>query len=142
MRYETTLWQQGNNTGIEVPDEVIAALGAGRRPPVDVTVNGYQFRTTVGAMGGRAMLPFSAAHRAESGLAGGDDLVVDIEVDAAPRPIELTDELVAALEAAGVRAAFDALAPSRRKAHAAAVADAKSDATRQRRVASIVEGLS
>ena len=141
MRYETTLWQQGNNTGIEVPDDVIAALGAGRRPAVLVRVNGYEFRTTVGGMGGRAMLPFSAARRVDSGLSGGDALVVDIEVDTAARAIEVPPELAAALDEAGVRPAFDALAPSKRKAHAASIGDAKTDATRQRRIAAIVGAL-
>jgi Bacteriocin-protection, YdeI or OmpD-Associated/Domain of unknown function (DUF1905) len=141
MRYETTLWQQGNNTGIEVPEHIMDALDAGRRPAVVVTVNGYEFRTTVGGMGGRAMLPFSAARRAESGLHGGDALLVDIAVDLHPRPIEVPDDLAAALDAADARAVFDALPPSKRKAHVAAVAGAKSAATRQRRIVAVVEAL-
>ena len=142
MRYVTQLWQSGNNTGIEVPEEVLTALGAGRRPPVTVSANGYEFRTTVGAMNGRAMLPFSAQRRAESGLRGGEDLVVDIEVDGTPRTIDVPDDLAAALAAADVRAAFDAEAPSKRKAHVTAVTGAKAAPTRARRIASIVEGLS
>ena len=34
-------------TGFEVPAEVVASLGKGKRPPVVVTVNGYTYRNTV-----------------------------------------------------------------------------------------------
>jgi hypothetical protein len=141
MRYQTRMRQTGNNTGIEVPDEVLDELGGGRRPAVRVTVNGYSFSATVGSMGGRAMLAFSAARRAESGLAGGDDLDVDIELDTAPRTVEVPGDLAAALDAAGARAAFDGLAPSARKAHVTAVEGAKAEATRQRRIEAIVAKL-
>lgn len=141
MRYSTHMRQTGNNTGIEVPDDVLEALGGGRRPAVRVTVNGYSFSATVGSMGGRAMLAFSAARRAESGLAGGDELEVEIELDAAPRSVDVPEDLAAALDAAGARAAFDRLAPSARKAHVAAVEGAKAEATRQRRIAAIVAKL-
>lgn len=141
MRYQTRMRQTGNNTGIEVPDEVLEALGAGRRPAVRVTVNGYSFAATVGSMGGRAMLAFSAARRAESGLAGGDDLDVEIEADDSPRTVDVPGDLAAALDAAGARDAFDRLAPSARKAHVTAVEGAKAEATRQRRIAAIVAKL-
>lgn len=138
MRYATRMIQTGNNTGIEVPDQVLDALGGGRRPAVRVTVNGYTFSATVGSMAGRAMLAFSAARRAESGLAGGDDLDVEIELDTAPRTVDLPDDLAAALDEAGARAVFDKLAPSARKAHVTAVEGAKAPTTRQRRIAAIV----
>jgi Bacteriocin-protection, YdeI or OmpD-Associated/Domain of unknown function (DUF1905) len=142
MRYETVLRQTGNNTGIDVPDEVLEALGGGRRPAVAVSANGYRYQTTVGAMDGRAMLPFSAARRAESGLSAGDALTVDIELDTAPRTVDVPEELASALAAAGVRAEFDALAPSKRKAHVTAVTGARAEATRARRIAAIIAGLS
>jgi len=141
MRYQTRMLQTGNNTGIEVPDDVLEALGGGRRPAVRVAVNGYPFSATVGSMGGRAMLAFSAARRAESGLAGGDALDVEIALDTEPRSLEVPDDLAAALDAADVRAAFDALAPSARRAHVTAVEGAKAPETRQRRIAAIVTKL-
>lgn len=72
MRFQTTLSQFGNNTGIEVPDEVLAALGAGKRPPVTVSVNGYSYPRTVGVMSGLSLVPFSSDKRAAPGLRGGD----------------------------------------------------------------------
>jgi hypothetical protein len=68
MRFSTTMFQSGNNTGIEVPADVLEALGAGKRPPVVVTVNGYSYRSTVAPMGGQYLLPFSAERRSESGI--------------------------------------------------------------------------
>ena len=60
------MFQMGNNTGIEVPADVVAALGAGKRAPVVVNVNGYEYRSTVAPMGGKFLLPFSA--RAAQGV--------------------------------------------------------------------------
>ncbi len=139
MRFETTLSAFGNNTGIEVPAGVLDALAAGRRPAVVVTVNGYTYRSTVGAMRGLALIPFSSDKRAETGLAGGDAITVDVVLDTAPRTVEVPDDLAAAL--GDLRGAFDALAPSRQKAHVAAVESAKAAATRERRVAAVVDSL-
>lgn len=133
--------QVGNNTGIEVPAEVIEGFGAGRKPPVVVNVNGYEYRSTVAVMGGRFMIPFSSDKRAATGIAGGDAIVVDLEVDTAPRTVEVPDDLAAALDAGGARVAFDALPTSARKAHVTSVESAKAAETRQRRVDGIVAKL-
>ena len=139
--FQGILLQTGNNTGIEVPLEVIEALGGGKRPAVTVTVNGFTFTSTVGVMGGRSLVPFSAEKRRATGLSGGDPIEVTLALDTAPRTAEVPDDLAAALDAAGARAAFDALSPSRRKAHVDAVTGAKAAATRERRVAAVVAGL-
>ena len=141
MRYETTMELLGNNTGVPVPAEVLDALGGGRRPAVTLTVNGFAYRSTVGSMGGKFLVPFSSALRAESGIAGGDALVVEIELDLAPRTVEPPADLAEALNAAGIRSAFDALSPSRQKAHVTAVESAKADDTRARRVTKVVAEL-
>ena len=143
MRFETTMFQTGNNTGIEVPPAVIEALGAGRKPAVTVTVNGYEYRSTVAVMGGRYLIPFSSDKRAATGIGGGDAITVDLEVDTAPRTVELPADLAAALdEVPGAREAFDRLAPSHQKAHVTAVEGAKAPETRARRIAKAVETIS
>ncbi len=142
MRFETTLLQMGNNTGIEVPPEVIEALGGGKRAAVVVDVDGYVFSSTIGAMGGRSLIPFSADKRRATGLSGGEAITVELTLDAAPRTVEVPDDLAAALAEAGARSAFDALAPSARKAHVVNVESAKAADTRARRVAAIVSTLS
>lgn len=135
------MFQQGNNTGIEVPPEIVEALAAGRRPPVSVSVNGFAYRSTVASMGGKYLIPFSSDKRAASGIRGGDAITVDIELDTAPRTVEVPDDLAHALAEAGVRAAFDALAPSHRKAHVTSVEGAKAAATRARRIEAVVTAL-
>jgi hypothetical protein len=135
MRFETTMTQTGNNTGIEVPPEVVDALGAGRKPPVVVTVNGYEYRSTVAVMGGRYLIPFSSDKRAATGIGGGDAITVDVEVDTAPRTVELPADFAAALDATpGAREAYERLAPSHRKAHVTAIDSAKAAETRRRRI--------
>ena len=141
MRFEGVLFQAGNNTGVEVPPEIIAALGGGKRPAVALTVNGYAFRSTVGVMDGKSLVPFSSEHRSASGLKGDDAITVDIELDVAPREIAVPEDFAAALEAGGVRAAFDKLAPSHRKEHVRAIEDAKTPDTRARRIQKAIEKL-
>jgi len=133
--------QIGNNTGIEVPPDVIEALGGGKRPAVKVSVNGFEYASTVGVMGGKALIPFSSDKRAASGIKGGDPITVDVELDTAPRTVELPDDLAAALAQAGLRERFDALSPSGRKAHVTSVESAKAAETRARRVEAVVTKL-
>lgn len=141
MRFETKLLQTGNNTGIEVPPEVIEALGGGKRPAVALTVNGYAYRSTVGVMGGKSLVPFSSDHRVASGLKGGDAITVEIELDVAPREVTVPADLATALDAAGLRPAFDKLAFSHRKEHVRAIEDAKTADTRIRRIEKAIEKL-
>ncbi|WP_438853824.1 YdeI/OmpD-associated family protein [Agromyces sp. M3QZ16-3] len=142
MQFETTMSQTGNNTGIEVPAEVVEALGGGRRAPVVVTVNGYEYRSTLAVMGGRHMIPFSSDKRAATGISGGDPIAVEIELDAAPRTVDVPEDFAAALDATpGAREAFDRLAPSHQKAHVTAITEAKAPETRARRIAKAIEKL-
>src|SRR5579863_1202475 len=97
--FEATVTATGNNTGIVVPDEIIEQLGSGRRPPVLVSVNGYEYRSTVAVMGGRHMIGISAAVRKETGLTGGDPIQVTLTVADAPREVAMPDDFAAALAA-------------------------------------------
>ena len=143
MRFKTTLLQgeSKNVVGIVVPPEVVAALGAGKRPPVTVTMNGYTYRSTVAVMGGDFMVGVAAEHREKAGVAGGDTVEVQLELDAAPRTVEVPADLAKALEDAGASAAFAALAPSQRKEHVRNVNEAKAPETRLRRIQAIVAKL-
>lgn len=147
--FRTTLFQDGNNTGIEVPADILESLGAGKRPAVLVAVEGtpdtdgapvrrYEYRSTIASMGGRSLISFSKDRRETSGIHGGDPIEVTLTLDTAPRTVEVPADLAAALDAAEARAAFDALAFTHRKEHVRAVEDAKTDATRQRRIAAAV----
>jgi hypothetical protein len=84
MKFRAELQLDGKTaTGINVPPEVLDALGDGRRPAVEVTINGFTFRTTIGAMRGIAKIPVNAERRAAAGIAAGDTL--DVEVVLAQR---------------------------------------------------------
>ncbi len=143
VTFRTTVLLGGATaTGLPVPDDALAALGAGRRPAVTVTLPGHTYRSTVGARDGVALVPLSAAHREAAGLAAGDEVEVTLALDTAPRVVEVPADLAAALEAApGARAAFDALSPSARSRHVLSVEGARTDATRERRVAKAVAEL-
>ncbi len=129
-------------TGIEVPASVLESLGSGQRPAVTATINAHAWRTTVGSMAGRAMLPVPAEHRLAAGVAAGDELDVKLEIDTAPREVVVPDDLALVLDAdPGVRAAFEALSYSNRRRHVLQVADARTPETRARRVAKVIEAL-
>jgi len=141
MEFRTTVTLGGRTaTGLQVPDEVVTALGAGKRPPVVVTVGGHSYRSTVAPMGGAFWIPLSAEHREAAGLAAGDEVDVVVEHDAAPREVVLPDDLAAAFDE-GVRAFFDGLAPSHKKEWVRWVEEARKPETRQSRVAKTVESL-
>ncbi|WP_097991137.1 YdeI/OmpD-associated family protein [Streptomyces sp. f51] len=142
MKFSTTMFQSGNNTGIEVPGDVVEALGAGKRPPVNVTVNGYAYRSTIAPMGGQYLIPFSSDKRKATGIGGGDAIEVELTLDTAPRTVEPPEDLAAALAAVpGAAEAFAALSPSRQKAHVTSVESAKARETRERRIAKTVAEL-
>jgi hypothetical protein len=139
--YRTVLVLNGNNVGIDVPEEVVLGLGKGKRPPVVVTLNGYTYRSTVAPMGGAYLIPLAAVHREAAGVAGGEEHEVTLQLDEQPRTVDVPDDLAAALDEAGRRPAFDELSYSRRKEHVNAVLEAKTAATRDRRIAKVVEAV-
>jgi hypothetical protein len=143
MRFQATIQLDGKTaTGIEVPADVVATLGPGKRPKVRVTINGYRYRSTVAPMGGRYKIPVSAEVRAGAGVAAGDEADVDIELDTAPRTVTVPADLAAALAAdPDARRAFGALSYSNQQRQVLSVEGAKAAQTRQRRVAKAVAEL-
>lgn len=143
MRLRTTTERTGPNTaGIPVSDELLTALGGGRRPAVRVSLNGYSYRSTVGSMGGRALIPLSSAHRAAAAVEGGETLDIEIELDTTPRTVTVPDDLAAALAVAPTAlATFERLSYSDKSWHVLQVEGAKSPETRARRIAKSVAML-
>ena len=135
VTFETTVSSFGNNTGIEVPEEVIERLGRGKRPPVLVTVNGYEYRSTVGVMSGRSLIPVNAAIRKATGLTGGDAITVTLVVAEAPREVDVPADFAAAMaEHEPARPFFDALSNSLQRYHVDTINGAKTPETRERRI--------
>jgi len=143
MRFSATVELGGKTaTGLQVPDDVVAALDAGKRPAVRVTVGGYTYRTTVASMGGRFLVPLSAENRAAAGVSAGDEVDVDIELDSSPREVEVPADLAEALATdEQARHFFEALAHSYRKEWVRWIEDAKKAETRDALVRKAVESL-
>ena len=128
--------------GMEVPPEVVEALGQGKRPPVRVTINGYTYRSTVAVLGGRFMIGVSNEVRAASGVAAGDEVEVDLELDTAPREVSVPPELARELARdAAASKAFEALSYSKKRLIVDPVANAKTAETRDRNIAKALSSL-
>lgn len=142
LKLTTVLESRGPAAAVILTDEQVASLGGGKTPPVQLTIGGTTVRGRVGRMGGENLLGLSKALRAELGVEAGQTVVAVITLDEAPREVEVPPALAEALAADPVATkAWDALAYSHRKEHARAVAEAKKDDTRDRRVAKVLETL-
>ena len=143
MRFRATVELGGKTaTGIEVPEDVVAALGSGNRPPVAVTIGGYTYRTTVARMGGRFLIPLSAENRTGAGVAAGDQVDVEIAPDSGPREVAVPADLAAALaQDKEARARFDGLSYTHRKEWVRWIEEAKKAETRATRLTKTVESL-
>jgi hypothetical protein len=137
MRFRAELQRSGRTaTGFQVPDEVVVSLGGGGRPKVVATVNGYRFRSSIAKMGDSYWLGVSAERRAAAGVEGGEVLDVDVELDVAPREIQVPDDLRAALDATPAAKAFwETLSFSNQRFHVDQLTAAKTEETRARRLA-------
>ena len=124
------------------PCLAVEALGKGKRPPVVVTINGYTYRNTVAVYGDEYLIGVSAEHRAASGLKAGDQIEVDLELDTAPREIEVPPDFAAALEQdPEAKRFFEGLSYSNKRRFTELVTGTKSAETRQRRIEKFVGQL-
>lgn len=132
----------GGGAFVEVPDEVVEKLGGGKkRVKVRATFDGLPYRGSVAPYAGHVMLGILKSIREELGKQIGDTVTVTLEPDAEERKVEVPKELAAALKGAGLRAKFDELSFSNRKEYAAWIAGAKTEATREKRLAAAVEKI-
>lgn len=141
LKIHTVLVPFGPATAIELTDAQVDQLGGGKRAAVVVGIGGNSARVRLGVMDGKNLIGLSKAVRAQLGVDIGDEVDATVALDTAEREVEVPDDLAAALEAAGKRAAFDALSFSRRKELARGVTEAKRPDTRERRIAAAVEEL-
>lgn len=142
MKFPTTIFQIGNNTGIEVPERIIEALGAGKKPAVVITVNDYTYRSTVAVMGGKYLIPFSSEHRKNSGIKGGDAVKVTLLLDTEPRTVEIPEPFHTKLKKnKKALQAYEKLPPSGKKKVVTLIESAKTEATRDTRIDKILSSL-
>ena len=143
MRFRAVIELGGKTaTGIRVPADIVASLGPSKRPAVRVTVGGHTYRTTVAPLGGAFMLPVSAEVRERAGVAAGDAVDIDIELDTEPREVAVPPDFAAALDRdADARRFFDGLSYSNKRRFVLPIEDARTAETRQRRIAEAVDTL-
>ena len=142
VTYETTVIGEGNHASLHIPDAVLAELGANKRAPLMVTINGYTYQSTATGVGGECRVVFPSKDRAGAGgLVGGDAVMVTLELDSGHREVEMPADLVAALAEAGMTDTFEALTYSKRKEFARLVAEAKAEETRLKRIAKVLDAL-
>lgn len=136
MRFRSVIELHGKSaTGFQVPEEVVTALGVGKRPPVRVTIGGHTYRSTVAPMGGVYMLPLSAENRTGAGVTAGDEVEVELELDTEPREVTVPPDFAEALDRDGeARQQFDRLSYSNQRRHVLQIEQAKTAETRQRRI--------
>ena len=146
MRFSGTLdLRTKTATTISVLEGVITGLGGGKRPRVAVTLTGtgagaHSYAATIGIMAGDFLLPVSSEVRAAAGIAAGDLVDVDIELDAAPREVVVPADLAEALAGEpGGREFFDGLSEGNRRRLVDQIESARAEETRERRLAKTVE---
>lgn len=143
ISFDTVILQLGNNTGINVPDEVVEKLGAGKKPPVNVTVNDYTYRNTIAVMGGKFMIGVSADVRSKTGIKGGDKVKVTLELDTKPREVEVPADFQQLLNGnAKAKQFFETLSYSNKQRYVLPIGQAKTEETRQRRMEKAIIDLS
>ncbi len=143
QKFTTTLLLAGKTaTGFEVPPEIVESLGAGKKPPVRVTINGYTYRNTVAVMGGVYMIGVSAENRAGAKVSAGDTVQVTLELDTAPREVTVPPQLKSLLaKDAAAKKYFETLSYSKKQSLTLPIELAKTDETRQRRLDKAMEML-
>jgi len=142
VKFNTTILQEGNNTGIQVPEEVVEKLAAGKRPAVKITLNGFTYRSTIAVMGGRYLIPLSAERRTNAKVKGGDKLDISLELDTEPREVELPQDFKKELAThKKAQAFFEGLSYSAKLRIVHPIGEAKTEETRQRRIEKAMSDL-
>lgn len=143
MKFSATVQLNGKTaTGIEVPRKVVDGLGSGKKPAVTVTIRGYTYRSTIASLDGKFMLPVSAEVREKAGIAAGDKVEVELELDTMPREVIVPSDFRAALDRdAQAKRLFDGLSYSNKRRLVLSIEEAKTAETRQRRIAKAVSTL-
>jgi Bacteriocin-protection, YdeI or OmpD-Associated/Domain of unknown function (DUF1905) len=143
MRFRTEILGTGKTAaGIVVPADVLEGLAAGKKPAVRVSINGYAYRSSIATVDGRPMIGVSNDVRSAAGVAAGEVVDVEVELDTEKRTVALPAELEALLAADPVaRAAYDKLSYSNQRRIVEPIDQTKNPDTRQRRIDKAIETL-
>jgi hypothetical protein len=142
VKYKTTILSFGNNTGIEVPENILEKLNGGKNPLVIVRLNNHTYRSAVAKMGDKFLISLSAENRKMANVRGGDTLVIELELDTEPRTVEIPAGLQKVFDKNKIaKANFEKLAPSKKKALVLSINDVKTEETKLRRIEKAIETL-
>lgn len=134
VTYKTRIITSGNHASIPIPDEILSKLGANRRAPLIVTINGHSYRSTSTAVDGECRVVFPSVDRRAAGVSGANLITVKLELESGYRGVELDPKFIAALKKTKLRKKFDDLPYSVRKEYARSISEAKAEETRDRRI--------
>ena len=141
VTYTTEVIGNGNHASIEIPNEILMELGANKRAPLKVTINGHTYQSTATGVAGKCRVVFPQANRLAANAKAGDTVEVHLELDSGYREVDIPLELAHALDSHGLRQSFDGLTYSKRKEHARKVTEAKGVETKERRVQTVLDSL-
>lgn len=141
VSYKTVVIGEGNHAALEIPDEVLKALGTNKRAPLKITINGYTYQSTATGVDGKCMVVFPQKDRQAANAKAGDEIEVTLELESGIRAVEVPGKLTMALKDANLLDAFNSLTYSKRKEFARHVAEAKTEETMTRRVEKILANL-
>jgi len=133
-QFETTVLSFGNNTGIEVPQVNLEALGTVKKPPVMVTIGNYEYPSTVAVMSGKYLIPLSKEHREQTGIRGGDTITVTLTLIEGRRDVEIPEVLAHFLNEHQLMDVFNQASYSNRKEMVRKVVEAKKPETLDKRL--------
>ena len=132
----------GGGIALRLPFDPKEAFGKARAP-VRVTIDEHPpFPTTVMVYSGVPWIGLRKGQIAEMGLQAGEPVEVRVELDDAPREVDVPAEFATALQAdPEAAAAYEKLSFTHRKEYARWVSEAKREPTRQDRAAKTIERL-
>lgn len=139
--YKTVVIGYGNHASLEIPPASLREIGGNKRAPLKITINGYTYQSTATGVDGKCMVVFPMREREAAGVVAGDQVQVTLELDSGYRQVDVPPELNVVLKRQNLTEKFANLIYSRRKEFSRSVAEAKSDATRQKRIDKIIASL-
>ena len=134
--------EAGVVSAITPPIDVAEMFGTRGRVPVRGTINGFPFRSSLMPCGGPHMMPVNKKLCDGAGVAPGDIVDVVMERDVEERTVDAPAELAKELKKnKTARKRWEKLSFTNKKEIAAAIAGAKQEETRKRRLAKAMETL-
>jgi hypothetical protein len=133
----------GGGTLVPIPSQVAAKLGLIGMPKIQAVIAGTPYRGSLMPMGdGSYCLGVLKSIQEAAGVRQGDTITIDLELDTAPRTIELPADLAKALARdKKATAAWEALSYTNKKEMARSLEEAKRPETRERRLAQALQAL-